>query len=514
MTLRRSSLDYLGFVVLAIWSAQLHLTLYSYAFDDAYIHLRVAEQYVETGQPYYNPGEAVMASSSPGWVVLLALLSVVFDDTVRVVAVLNAVVTVAGALVFMRLLGLLTDGAAGKIARWSYGFCYLSILHFSSVGLMETSLAVLLLGTAILLFRAGSPAGFLPFGALPFFRPELVVFTAAFLAYNLFRPKVRSAVALALAAVGALPFVGFQLYYFGTIVPHTVSAKSAVYALSMRESLVLLVDAAQQLFVLLFVEGVGIAVGLVLALLAASAIYKEAKDRGAVREDGGAVNLLLGGGALVALGYVSMRAVVFPWYVPLFAVPISFSVFGIVARWRSPLAWTGLGVFTALTLGVALAGSTVASFGPTERYLFFASNARVRQYLEVGARLYERFPDATLMSSEIGGLGHAFKGRIVDGVGLVSPEALKHHPMKVPEQRSRGYLGAIPAAFVEESRPELVASLEIFVEEFGRSPVSREYVRIQEPIYVDEDRRPAGPRALWGSRHLNVYVRRDLLDTN
>ncbi len=51
---------YLVFLVclfsLALFS---QVKLYQYGFDDAYIHFRVARNFVETGAPYFNPGEAV-----------------------------------------------------------------------------------------------------------------------------------------------------------------------------------------------------------------------------------------------------------------------------------------------------------------------------------------------------------------------------------------------------------------------------------------------------------------------
>jgi hypothetical protein len=115
------------------------------------------------------------------------------------------------------------------------------------------------------------------------------------------------------------------------------------------------------------------------------------------------------------------------------------------------------------------------------------------------------------MSSEIGGLGYTFEGRVIDGVGLISPQALEHHPMRVPEQRSYGFIGAIPAGFVEESSPELIVALDIFVEELLRSEVASSYAVIREPVYIDEDLRFAPSPVVWWSRNLNILIRKDLL---
>ena len=43
----------------------------------------------------------------------------------------------------------------------------------------------------------------------------------------------------------------------------------------------------------------------------------------------------------------------------------------------------------------------------------------------------------------------SFPGRILDAAGLASKDALKFHPLKIPQERERGDLGAIPPRYVE-----------------------------------------------------------------
>src|ERR1700712_1724280 len=42
-------------------------------YDDAFIHLRIARNLALTGRAFWNPGERVMATSSPAWTILLAV---------------------------------------------------------------------------------------------------------------------------------------------------------------------------------------------------------------------------------------------------------------------------------------------------------------------------------------------------------------------------------------------------------------------------------------------------------
>ena len=46
------------------------------AYDDAYIHLRIVRNFLQHGYAWFNPGERVMATSSPLWTALLAGLHV------------------------------------------------------------------------------------------------------------------------------------------------------------------------------------------------------------------------------------------------------------------------------------------------------------------------------------------------------------------------------------------------------------------------------------------------------
>ena len=87
--------------------------------------------------------------------------------------------------------------------------------------------------------------------------------------------------------------------------------------------------------------------------------------------------------------------------------------------------------------------------------------------------------------------------------------ALKHHPLAVPAERPAGFIGAVPVGFIEETRPELIVGMEIFLEAFLRSEVRREYVQIRGPIYVEQDLRIARSPILWGSRFMHTFIRRD-----
>jgi hypothetical protein len=213
----------------------------------------------------------------------------------------------------------------------------------------------------------------------------------------------------------------------------------------------------------------------------------------------------------ILVTYLVTRALVFPWYVPLFVVPGLVAVAALVrisaVRWQ--VVAVVLSAFVPFAAELLPSAIAVAADRPAS-YRYFAQNARVRTYRELGARLYAAYPGARLLTSEVGGLGAGFPGEILDGAGLVTPRALEYHPMAVPGQRSAGYLGSIPAAFVLKEKPELVVSMDIFAEDLLRGPWRDDYVLVREPLFVDADRAAGAPPVLWGSAAMNVFVRRDL----
>ncbi len=493
--------------LLAALCLYLHAALYEYAFDDAYIHFRIAAHLARDAAPYYNPGEAVMASTAPAWTLLLAPLFAAQQDPRWLVAWMNALFSTVAACVSVAVLRELTAGHLPRVLLWMLAIPYLSIVLPSSLGLMETALAMLLFSSALLLFLRGRPSAFVLLGIAPFLRPELALFSAGLVAYAVLRRRAPAGRTLAACALGALPLLAYELYFFGTVIPSGVEAKAVVYELSSQQVLAPVITAIAPPLPRgpVWLE-IAIGVAALAWLLAAVA---QRLARGFADEADRIAHGLLFGGLALAAAYVAARAFVFPWYAPLFAWPITLGFCAVVSR---TTRWAAAALLALVVAPHALRLEPIlaASFRDPLEYEYFAENARVRKYLEVGRRLYRRYPDARLLSSEIGGLGYGFGGRMLDGVGLVSPEALRYHPMAVPGQRSHGSTGAIPVGFVRETRPELIVSLDVFIEAFLRSEIRRAYVRHREPIYVEEDLRLVAHPTLWQSRALNVFIRRDL----
>lgn len=494
-------------VLLLLAVVSIHLCLFQ-PFDDAYIHLRIARNLVEDGAPYFNAGQANMASSSPVWTVVLAGALLLFGDNLVAISCLNALITFSAALLWGKLCRALSGGE--RIWEIAGALLCLGGLLNSSVGLMETPLAVLLLAAALLLYlnRQSGAIALLALG--PFVRPELAVFFGIFTVsaiasrrYSFLRVAVES-------LLGGLPFVIYGITFFGTIIPQTMLAKSRVYKLAGSEFVHLIlrsffgddiVSGKKTPLVFYIVATIGSALWLVFS----RSTPKTAKDREALRP----ASSLAMGGAAVLMAYFLKRAMLFPWYIPLFTLPIATGA-AVIAEKRRIVPLTCLAGLLALPLLVMLAGMLSAVLDES-RYPEIASAARVRSYLEIGTELSSRFPRARLLTSEIGALGWSFEGEIVDAAGIATPSALAYHPLKIPDQRPSGMLSVIPLELVKDAEPELIVSMDVFLRDFEKTPISGEYVRETRPVFLEEDRAKIGRSQLWHSASLNIWIRRDLL---
>jgi hypothetical protein len=487
------------YTLLFLFLAWIGLSLYGYADDDAYIHFRIVENFLKYGQPYFNPGEPVMASSSSGWTLTLYLIFLLFGVNLKAVALFNAAVSALDVYVYARIIGGLT-GRSGLTDDLLASLAVVPVLVYSSAGLMETPLAMLVLGIGVLLYIRKLPVSFMFMAASVFFRLELGVFPVLFAAHSLYRKNVPPGRVLGYMAAGAAPFVFYDMYFFGTIIPHTVIAKRAVYSLGPQWVLHFALPP------LLFTGDAGRVLELALMLsVTATALFWAV---GYTRGRGGPIAVLALSGLSVLGAYFAARTMVFQWYLPVYALPLFVSLLA-VAKARKAAVF---GILVAAVLYPYVAGFAHAAHAAAydvSRYEYFSGGARARKYLDVGARLRARYPGCTVMCSEIGALGYSYKGYIYDACGLASDGALKYHPMKVPEDRSNGVVGAIPPGYVEETRPDIIVCYDSFGRALVRSDVLKDYVSLREDIYEPDDMTISGGGGLWGSNALNVYVRRD-----
>lgn len=487
------------YILLFLLLLFINLSLYKYAFDDAYIHFRISGNLLDYGKPYFNIDERLMASSSAGWTVLLWALFLMVGKSIAAVAILNSAITTSTAFIFARVAEELSDSV--KITNdFLAALICVPVLIYSSVGLMETPAALLALGAGILFYLKGRAAAFLLLSACVFFRPELAVFLMFFLIHNAVVGKLPVAHTLLYAAATATPFFMYDLWFFGTVIPHAVIAKPVIYSVWPFEVI-------GQMFYPV-IKGMYYQASLFLLVLLLNFVLMVIALKSGPGSVERKVALLSVPATVVLVTYVLKRVFVFDWYVPLFLLPMFMGMF-IYAVKRNAVLFAVLSMLAFLPYLNGFSNTALATVHDATLYPEFYQGARTRKYLEVAGRLNDAYPGCTLMSSEGGGLGYGFKGRVFDGAGILSSGALKYHPMKVPQERPNGLTGAIPPGYVKEVKPDIIVSYDCFCGAFMKSPEAGNYVTIKEPIFTSSDLAITNVRNLWDSDNINIFIKKE-----
>jgi hypothetical protein len=503
-----------------------HVSMQSFAYDDAYIHFRIAENFITYGVPYFNPSEQVMVTSSSGWTLLVSGLALLSRLTTPLIdlcgwtAIFNGITTSLGCLLYLRLLRRAQPDRPRFIVQLLFGIAYLSQMIKPSLGLMETPFAMLLAGLALHQLLDNRPYSLLLFSLLPFFRPELAVLSLLATGYAIFVQRA-SLKRLLLLLLGALPMILFNLIFFGTLIPNTIHAKSLVYTLGYGETIAqflarmiddvfllrllnLFPSTHQLIYVFLFL----ILLSGILAIYLLQQAWKGLHQM-IWQVDPFFLILLLWSIGLIG-AYSVMRTKLFTWYEPLYLIPAWLGVCIALSSFQSKLSgWVAIPLI--VSQGIGILEIILAIVVNPVIYQDFGETARVRRYLTVGQELYACYPQARLMTSEIGALGYAFHGYIYDGMDLASPSALSFHPMPIPDQRQSGSIGAIPVEFIQQEQPDIILSYDVFIESFLRSQIIGQYALYPIAILNENDQQLSGIQDVWGSKNLNIFINKDFL---
>lgn len=150
------------------------------------------------------------------------------------------------------------------------------------------------------------------------------------------------------------------------------------------------------------------------------------------------------------------------------------------------------------------------------RFSFWAPNAqehtRTYQYAQIARWLNERSKATDRVCiSEIGAFGYHYHGRILDGLGLVSPEVLRYHPVSAT-LRPSGLAGVIPPQVARDFLPEFVVSLDVFAGAVFADPWFNEHYRLigRWPWFGGPVRWRDRPSNVLGGREMRAYRRLDV----
>lgn len=493
-------------LIFAVFLILIHLRLYQYAFDDAFIHFRIARNLFETGKPYFNVNEAVKVSTSSGWVIFLTILfsiSHIFksENSLPIfVSIINALATLGGSVVYIKIIGKVSKTQHSIITTILFYIIYTALVTPSSIGLMETAIALFVVGLGIYCLSLSKPEGFILLAFAVYLRLEFAIVLVLAAVLSMKNMRLRSIIGF--SVLGFAPILLYDLYSFHTFIPQSIIAKSVIYLTTQDQT------AGNILFFWLptifgskngvFLISAGVLFIIILLLTGHNAFksWKRGRNFWPLFFWAWAI--------LIIAGYISGHAFMFDWYYPLFTVPIlvSFFLYANDAEYPQSIVAKVILFFLSFTSIISVSQTIFASINNPQTFSLFGNGSRVKTYLIIGEVLYEEYPNATLLSPEIGGLGYSFRGEILDPIGLASPEALNFHPMSEP--------GAIPAEYVKIKMPEIIVSYDIFAQALLQNEVIEQYGTIQVPAYLPEDAFYSEETMMFGSEFVRVYIRKDL----
>jgi len=217
--------------------------------DDAYITFRYARNLLAGFGPVFNPGEAVLGTTTPLYMGLMALLGALtggVDAPFPLLALLiNALADAATALLLWQFGKRLGSERAGVAAALAWAVAPFSVTF--AIGGLETSLYVLLL-TACVFFaftRRRNLAALAASLAL-LTRPDALILLGPLALERLYcaiwKKERLGWLEVGLAFAPLLAWGGIATLFYGSPLPHSITAKVAAYHLGAGEGLIRLIQ--------------------------------------------------------------------------------------------------------------------------------------------------------------------------------------------------------------------------------------------------------------------------------
>lgn len=409
-------------LVVAVFS---YLRFGPHVMDDAYITYRYAAHMAEGHGPVYNVGERVFGYSNPLFMMMLGVLGRV---GIPIPGAGLAISALCGALT-LALLIIVSWKMGMELAGW-FAALFLSLQQVWVVILVSGMESMLYSALLLAMFCAVGLERWRYLGVLAalvcLVRYDGVLACLAAFAVCAWRGGFRIAfvqgfVSLAIFA----PWLVFAWVYYGTPVPQTIPAKEFLYVLTLHEAWVYFRDyyiVFQSLWPLwlgLMVWGTAVVTG---------------------RKDAWIVLPLWAWG--FAMFYLLKRVPVllFPWYLQAALAVLIW--LGCVGLWdlARRLPRYRLQVFSAISLVLLVV--QFFKLGEGEAHYGVQVKSRESYYRDMAEALRPMMqPGQSVLTAEVGAIGwYLPRARIIDGVGLLSDEALEIRKRDRELLRERGEL--------------------------------------------------------------------------
>lgn len=380
--------------------------------DDAFITFRYAENIAHGLGFVYNAGEHVLGTSTPLFTLLLAFLNL-FNVPIPAAALGVSLLGSAGtAVVLYRLAGLLRFRQLAFLPVLCYILWPRSLP--ADISGMETALFTFFVTATLYCYQRRLDfytIGNATLAALT--RPEgAILLLLAYIAV-VYRSREQWWLHIVNSAVLILPWVLFASWYFGSPIPHTVSAKLALYSrfgtMSLWDNLV-------------YLFGLNNPVGVVMIPAAVIGGYWLWR-----RMNYGRLAIAW---MLVFFGfYLFSSTRLFFWYVaPIYPIYLLFATASVNWLWERLPIKQQLSRNNVLVVGVAATVVLLIGLkGPVNYYRDYQVTLE-SVHMAIGDYLYRQVEATEIVAAEdIGYMGYYSHRPILDRDGLVSPVAVPYN---------------------------------------------------------------------------------------
>jgi len=474
--------------------------------DDAYITFRYARNILDGQGMVYNPGDIVLGTTTPlytGLMTILGSLAGGADAPFPWIALLvNAFSDALSCMLLIRLGISLGSKNSGVACALIWAIAPMSVTF--AIGGMETSVFILLMLATFYFYSAGRPVPAALAASMSLLtRPDALLFLLPLAIERVRRilpsqrlnpnPLPISSAELLTFFIPTLIWTAFSTIYFGSPLPHSITAKVAAYRLPPEAALIrLLQHYATPFLGHLTFGNLWIRIGLIIFPI----LFGLGTLLAIRKKPGSWVMFVYPWFYLTAFSIAN--PLIFRWYL---APPLPLYFLGILLggeRIAQDVKRPSLSlVFVVVAFMLTLNGWTLKpDHGPTRPAPKMAFIELELIYEAIGRNLEGKISSSEILSAgDIGALGYFSKAKILDTVGLISPEVAHYYPL--PESFYEIIYAIAPDLILDE-KPDYLVILEIY----GRKGLLKEAdfqnsYRLMEIIPTD----------LYGSDGMHIYIR-------
>jgi len=490
--------------------------------DDAFITFRYSRNLVEGHGFVYNPGVRTLGTTTPLYTLLMAVLGWITGSEAYpwFAVVVNALAAALTALLLAGLVRRLTGhllpaavvGVLWAISPMSVTF---------AAGGMETSVAILWLVAATYAYVIGRERWMALFAALGVLtRIDSLIWGGLLFAQQLWlawrqreRPLRDRWPWKGWLIFGATlaPWFLFSLAYFGAVLPRSLDAKRLAYVVDDTQAIVRLLQHYATPFFEYDALGIpGIVAGLVLypMLAAAGTLY-------ASKRCPRLLPFLFFPWVYLAV-FSLANPLIFRWYLapplPAYFMAIVLGVWALTQAVAEAVHRPRLPVMASAVAGTIFALLSLNAWvlhpdhGPNRPAPAMAWHEIELNYRRMAEALRDEFgvtEQSLVAAGDIGAVGYYSRARILDTVGLITPEVSAYYPLdRSLLIEDANY--AIPPAIIFDYRPDYLVVMESFVRNgLARDPAFAELY--QQVRFIPTD--------FYGTGMI-LYQRRDLARAN